>query len=84
MSRIDRFTCEETFERLNDYLDRELSPEEMRLVQEHLDLCAVCAAEYAFEASILNEVRAKLQRSKVPSDLIARVSAVLDQVEQES
>ncbi|MBI4553478.1 MAG: zf-HC2 domain-containing protein [Candidatus Latescibacteria bacterium] len=82
MNHIDRLTCEETFQRLNDYLDRELNPEEMRLVKEHLDICAVCASEYTFEASVLSDVRMKLQRIHVPADLRTKVSAVLDRVER--
>ena len=66
MRRIDRYTCQETFGRLNDYLDRELSPEEMRLVEEHLAVCAYCVLEFAFEANVLREVRAKLQTIQAP------------------
>ena len=74
MSRLDRLTCEETFRRLDDYLDRELSPEEMRRVQEHLDTCDACTQEFRFEASVIESVKAKLQRISVPSDLLARIS----------
>ena len=35
---LDRMSCEEAFRRLDDYLDRELSPDEMRQVEEHLSL----------------------------------------------
>ena len=76
---MDRLTCEETFARLNDYLDRELSPREMQSVREHLETCAICAAEFAFEESVLSEVRAKLQRIAAPPGLLARVSLALEQ-----
>jgi anti-sigma factor (TIGR02949 family) len=81
MANIDRYTCEQTFRRLDDYLDRELSPEQMQLVREHLEVCAVCAAEYTFEASVLKQVRAKLQRIDAPADLLAKISRALKQVE---
>jgi mycothiol system anti-sigma-R factor len=71
----DRFTCEEVFARLDDYLDRELSAEETRLVQEHLATCAICASEYRFEAGVLEGIRDKLRRISVPADLMARISA---------
>jgi anti-sigma factor (TIGR02949 family) len=77
MTLPDRFTCEEVFHRLDDYLDRELSAEEMRLVREHLDTCAICAAEHQFEAGVINGVRAKLRRLAVPGDLMAKISARL-------
>jgi len=81
MPPVDRYTCEEVFERLDDYLDRELTGEEMRLVREHLETCAQCASEYRFEAAVLNGVKSKLRRLAVPSDLMARISARLAQVQ---
>ncbi len=71
----DRFTCEEVFSRLDDYLDRELTAEEMRLVREHLETCAACASEHRFESGVISGVREKLQRLAVPADLMARISA---------
>lgn len=74
MSRLDRMTCEETFRVLDDFLDRELSPEEMQRVQAHLDTCAACTREFQFEASVIASVRAKLERIAAPADLLARIS----------
>ncbi len=71
----DRFTCEEVFARLDDYLDRELTAEELQLVRKHLETCAACAAEYRFESGVLQDVRAKLQRLSVPEGLMARIAA---------
>jgi len=73
--RLDRTTCEETFRRLDDYLDRRLSPEETRLIEEHLHLCEACSREFVFEASVIDAVREKLSRVAAPPDLIARISA---------
>ena len=73
MTQLDRYTCQEAFRRLDDFLDRELSPEEMRLVREHIELCAVCAAEFDFERSVVNGMRRKLRQVDLPPDLIARV-----------
>jgi anti-sigma factor (TIGR02949 family) len=84
MARIDRYTCEETIRRLDDYLDRELTPHEIQLVQEHLAVCATCASEYAFEASLIERIRNKLQRIEAPADLLAKVSRALDQARREA
>jgi anti-sigma factor (TIGR02949 family) len=73
-ARPDRLTCEELFRRLDDYLDRELSEDEARLVREHLETCVVCANEYTFEASMLRGVRDKLRRIKAPAGLLERIS----------
>ena len=77
MTHLDRYTCEEAFRRLDDYLDRELSAEEMTLVHEHLDICAGCAREFNFEASVLRGVREKLRQIDLPDSLEARILAVL-------
>lgn len=73
--RLDRTTCEETFRRLDDYLDRRLSAEETRLIEEHLHTCEACSREFVFEASVIEGVREKLRRVAAPPDLIARISA---------
>lgn len=78
MRQLTRFTCEEAFRRLDDFLDRELSAAEMALVQQHLDICAGCAREFAFERSVLNGVRAKLRQIDVPPELQARIAALLE------
>jgi len=78
MAQIDRYTCEETIRRLDDYLDRELTPHEMQLVNEHLEVCAMCASEYAFEARALERLCDKLSRLSAPADLMAKVSRALE------
>lgn len=77
MEPLNRFKCEEVFQRLDAYLDRELSDDEMRLVREHLETCAACAGEHQFERVVLDDVRRKLRRIAVPEDLVAKVSALL-------
>lgn len=75
--RVDRYTCEQVFARINDYLDRELSAEEMALVQEHLDTCAQCAREYAFEGTVLQELKEKLRRLDLPPGVREQVGRVI-------
>ena len=82
MSAVDRYTCEEVFRRLNDYLDRELSAAEMALVKEHLDTCGQCASEHAFEASVLRELKSKLRRIDLPQSLIDKVAAILAEADR--
>ncbi len=73
----DRMTCEEAFRRLDDFIDRQLNPEEMRLVQEHLAVCARCTREFNFETSVINGVREKLSRIDAPPNLLARIASSL-------
>ena len=84
MSSVDRFTCEEIFQRLDDYLDRELNAAEMRLVREHLEICAACASEHRFESQVLAGVREKLRRIEVPEELRTRIAAQLARLAEES
>jgi anti-sigma factor (TIGR02949 family) len=71
--QLNRDTCEEAFRRLDDFLDRRLSPEETRLVEEHLLICAACTREFTFEASVLAGVRQKLRQLTAPADLLSRI-----------
>ena len=71
---IDRYTCEEMLRRLDDYLDRELSAQEITRVEEHLQDCEACIREFGFEASVLSAVRVKLRQVDVPASLLERVS----------
>jgi anti-sigma factor (TIGR02949 family) len=82
MTHLNRYTCEEAFRRLDDYLDRELSAEEMTLVHEHLEICAGCAREFNFEASVLHGVREKLQQIELPDSLQARILATLKNAQE--
>jgi len=79
MTHLNRYTCEEAFRRLDDYLDRELSAEEAALVKEHLEICAGCAREFNFESSLLRGVRDKLRQIELPASLQARILGVLDE-----
>jgi anti-sigma factor (TIGR02949 family) len=72
---VNRTTCEEAFRRLDDFLDRRLSHAEMHLIEEHLEICAACAREFTFEASVLTGVRQKLRQLTMPPELMARVAA---------
>ena len=78
MMPLNRFTCEEAFRRLDDFLDRELSHAEMELVNQHLEICAGCAREFQFEASVLNGVKTRVRQIDVPADLRARIIAELE------
>jgi anti-sigma factor (TIGR02949 family) len=74
---FDRYTCEEMLRRLDDYLDRELSPDETRRVEEHLTECEACIREFGFEASVVRAVREKLRDVEVPESLLDRVALSL-------
>ena len=73
MSVQPELTCLEVFERLDDYLDRNLSPDEVTLVVRHLDQCEVCASEYQFEATVLEGLKARLRHIEIPPHLVSSI-----------
>lgn len=79
MSQPNAYDCKETFRRLADYLDRELSPDELNCVERHLEMCEECAKEFQFEAALLTHLKAKARASALPEDLLARVLQALEE-----
>ena len=77
MTYLNRATCEEAFRRLDDFLDHRLTPEEQRIIEEHLVVCAACTREFTFEASVLNGVKQKIRQLEAPDDLVSRILAQL-------
>lgn len=77
MSRLERTNCEEAFRRLDDFLDRRLTPEELRIIEEHLEICAWCAREFNFEESVLHGVKRRIRHLEAPSDLLTRILSKL-------
>lgn len=77
MQPPDRYGCEQAFRRLDDYLDRELSPDEMACVRDHLAVCEMCAREFRFEEGILDEIKDRVRRISAPPALAERVARAL-------
>ena len=71
------YDCHDALERLDDYLDRELSPREQRQVAIHLAICLRCAQHYRFERGFLRDVRAKLERVETPPELMGKIHLAL-------
>lgn len=83
MSQPDKYTCEDAFNKLDDFLDRELGAEEIDLVKQHLEHCKDCAGAYKFEGMMLECVRKKVKHMALPDDLLSKINAALDEAEQE-
>lgn len=74
----EKLDCEETFRRLDDYVDRELTPEEAQAVLRHLEHCANCAEEFEIEESLLEMIRDKLRHIAAPPGLLDRIALRLE------
>ncbi len=70
-------SCDYVSARLDDYLDSELSPGDMRLVRAHLASCPACADDYRRAAGTLAAVRERLRQVAIPPDLHTRLRAAL-------
>jgi len=78
MEKPSPLNCREAFERLDDFLDRELTPAEAAEVERHLAVCAHCAGEYAFEAAVLEGLKRRLRRITAPPELVQRILGGLE------
>jgi anti-sigma factor (TIGR02949 family) len=76
--RVDRFTCEQVFQRLDDYLDRELTEQEIHLVREHLAVCEWCTKMYDFHGEVLDSLKQRLSRLPAPPSLLSRIHTALE------
>jgi len=71
------------FGRLDDYLDRELTTGEIEGIQRHLEFCVMCADEFRIEADILEELRAKMPRLRMPRAAARRLKAALEKARED-
>jgi anti-sigma factor RsiW len=59
--------------RLDEYVDRSLTPRERRRVEAHLAECLACAAQFHFEVALIRSIRERLRRIDVPPHLFESV-----------
>jgi hypothetical protein len=60
--------------RLDDFVDRALSPAELELVEEYLLECVTCADKFRFEVSLVEALPDRLRRIAVPDSLLRTIS----------
>ena len=58
---LDIYGCREALERLDDFVDHELSPKEERKVATHLKICRHCLGKFKFEEELLAGLCSKVQ-----------------------
>lgn len=77
---LDLYGCKETLERLDDYVDHELAPDETKKVQQHLVICRACAQKFRFETELVEGIKDKTQKIAAPvevEDFKAKLAAAL-------
>ena len=66
--------------KLQPYLDRQLTGDEVTMIEEHLGRCGYCRERYHFEAQLRDTVKTVCCGDPVPADLVDRVRlAIRDQ-----
>ena len=73
MTQLSRTNCEEAFRLLDEFLDRRLTAEETKAIEEHLEICAWCAREFNYETSVLHGLKRKLRQIDAPAALLSRI-----------
>lgn len=68
--------CNETVERLYQYLDGELTDERREQIQRHLDACSPCFQAVGFERELRIVISSRCT-DRVPANLIERIRAAL-------
>ncbi len=71
-------SCDEAIDRLFEFIDNELPPEELRRVGAHLQECPECEAERKVNERIKNMVSC-CPKEEAPEELRARVLAVISE-----
>jgi mycothiol system anti-sigma-R factor len=70
--------CKECLDRLEELVDKELSPLEASEVQIHLENCAPCTEHFEFQAGMKRLVRTCCQQDKAPDSLRLRLREILN------
>jgi anti-sigma factor (TIGR02949 family) len=61
---------------MQPYLDRELSDEQRREAEAHLEGCTYCRRRYTFEVSLRRYVRTVAAEKQMPAGLKERLAAL--------
>ncbi|GAC1400431.1 MAG: hypothetical protein NVS4B12_02390 [Ktedonobacteraceae bacterium] len=73
----DCMNCIETVARLHLYIDRELSDEEVIIVQQHLENCQQCDCRFHFDLSIKRLIHERCASEQAPDHLREQVLHLL-------
>lgn len=65
--------CKDCLDRLHPFLDRELSPEEVAKVKDHLDACGGCESSLVAEHLFIERVRVSATTDIAPAEVRERL-----------
>lgn len=70
-------TCEQVLERILDFIDRELTADERRRLERHLQTCRSCFSRVEFERRLKTRLT-DLAREDAPASMRERVTRLID------
>jgi mycothiol system anti-sigma-R factor len=71
-----KLNCKDAVKYLHQFLDKELLPDEIDIVQEHLDRCTNCRKRFSFQGEIKRLVRRSATQEAAPPNLKQRLSSL--------
>lgn len=74
---IDYYSCEEALNRLNEYLDQELTEPERAVVLKHLEICKPCFSRFSFEQTLVISLRQKIVALAAPESIRLKLKGLL-------
>ncbi len=77
MGKCTMLTCQECVDKLQSYIDRELSDAEHQEVAQHLSRCGHCADSFRFESGVLRVVARCGRSTAAPEEFKARIRVVV-------
>ena len=70
-------SCEECIQKLDQFVDRELTDAEVRELKLHLEFCPPCEERYTFQADLKRLVRTCMEQDVAPASLRAKLQKIL-------
>ncbi len=65
--------CQDCLELLYEYLDKELSAEDLATVRRHLDDCRGCSGHFFFEEHLIRKIHDACADDRAPDQLRQRI-----------
>jgi len=76
--RHDHHKCMALFEKMSEYIDRELSAEDRAQVEAHIQACCQCQACYETLQRTVDLCRSSAQDYPMPDTLTAKLRALIE------
>jgi anti-sigma factor (TIGR02949 family) len=70
-------SCDKVIESIWEYLDKEMTPDAVIILQKHVELCRSCFTRFEFERALRENCKTKTNHC-CPDKLKARIRQIID------